>query len=934
MGQRRSASSTDSQLRNAASLASGSPSGIFRNLSGVEDPRHNMILAAVAVAAILALMALMVTLTNYIEDVLSENAEQQVVSFTEQAAFTSAGRLGLLQDEMESVQFQTDDLVEVQPFLASIKESFGLTGTWFIRADGQGVSWNGVSATAEELTAGLEITPLPEHEYGYSQNYLNHDGQTVRMGRKQLFAGGTYIGDFYQEVPLVLFTMPDELSMFDGRGQFMLMEAATGEVLVAPTTLPETTLTLGDSLYAYLEGAIFSSEVRSKAGGGYDSLSLESLDAELSGVEKLKSLVNDGECGVIRAVIDDRPSYIAVAPVTGSTWYACTIIPEENLRSQTTVVAATFQGVFAVVLLSLVGTGAALLMAYQRRLRSRNATATIELYGALSESVEMAVNLYSPRDHETTHIVAKADGVIGCSFDELMADPSVAESLQMSETGTALFERVRNDAVKQLERGDFSIVRPHESTRSWVEYAVRPLEFEGRHQLLIVLQDVTTEKMIQLSMKDAMEAAESANRAKTEFLSRMSHDIRTPMNVVIGMLQIAEPNIDNPAKLRTCLSKVAMASDQLLALINEVLDFSKIESGKIVLDRLPFSLEALIGGAADVARMQTEERDQTLVVSVENQIGDRFLGDKVRLNQMLMNLLSNAVKYTPEGGRIELSASVGIEKSGYYPITFKVADNGIGMSTEFQEHLFEPFTMEGRSRAQGTGLGTSIVKNIVTLMGGMITVESAVNAGTTFTVLVYLASADRPADDAQADPLDALRLEDLDVEAALSLARELGAEPVPPAAEEGEQVAGRTLLDESHLTSDCGAGLRILMAEDNDLNAEIAQELLESYGFAVERAVDGREACERFAAASRGYYDAVLMDVQMPRMDGYEATRTIRAMDRPDGRQVPIVAMSANAFSDDVAASLASGMDEHLSKPIQIKTVVLTVLSLVQERRA
>ena len=277
---------------------------------------------------------------------------------------------------------------------------------------------------------------------------------------------------------------------------------------------------------------------------------------------------------------------------------------------------------------------------------------------------------------------------------------------------------------------------------------------------------------------------------------------------------------------------------------------------------------------------------------------------------------------------------MGIEKSGYYPITFKVADNGIGMSTEFQEHLFEPFTMEGRSRAQGTGLGTSIVKNIVTLMGGMITVESAVNAGTTFTVLVYLASADRPADDAQADPLDALRLEDLDVEAALSLARELGAEPVPPAAEEGEQVAGRTLLDESHLTSGCGAGLRILMAEDNDLNAEIAQELLESYGFAVERAADGQEACERFAAASRGYYDAVLMDVQMPRMDGYEATRTIRAMDRPDGRQVPIVAMSANAFSDDVAASLASGMDEHLSKPIQIKTVVLTVLSLVQERRA
>lgn len=924
-------SSSDSQLRNAVPPEGGRSRGIARNASGMEDPRHNMILAALATAAILVLMALMVALTNYIENVLSENAEQQVVSFTEQAAFTSAGRLGFLQDEMEAMQIQTDDLDEVQPLLASVKESFGLSGTWFVRVDGEGIAWDGSRVTVDDIMGGLEAIPMPDHGYDYTRNYVNDAGQLVRIGHKQLFIDEEYVGDFYQEVPISLFTMPDELSMFDGRGQFMLVEAATGEVLASPTTLPKTTLAPGDSLYRYLEDAQFSSEARAKAGKQDERLALESIDASLQGVERLKSLVDDGECGVIRAAIDGCPSYIAVAPVLGSSWYACTIIPEENLRSQTTVVAATFQGVFAVVLLSLVGMGAALLMAYQRRIRSRNAAATIELYGALSESVEMAVNLYSPTDHETTHIVAKADGVMGCSFEDFIVDPTMAESLQMSDEGKMLFDRIRGGSIEKLERGNFSLIKPHESTRSWVEYAVRPLDFEGRHQLLIVLQDITGEKTIQLSMKAAMEAAESANHAKTEFLSRMSHDIRTPMNVVLGMLQIAESSVDNPQKLRTCLSKIAMASDQLLALINEVLDFSKIESGKIVLDRLPFSLEALVENAADVARMQTEERHQTLEVTVENGGIDHFLGDKVRLNQMLMNLLSNAVKYTPEEGRVSLSASVGVEKSGYYPVTFKVSDSGIGMTPEFQEHVFEPFTMEGRSRAQGTGLGMSIVKNIVTLMGGMIAVESAVDEGTTFTVLVYLPLAEQPAESDAVDPLDSLRLDDLDVEAALSLASAITADE-SPSSDESAPREGCKLLDESVLTPDCGKGLRILLAEDNDLNAEIAEELLGSYGFVVERTVDGQEACERFAASDDGYYDAVLMDVQMPRMDGYEATRTIRSMDRPDGPRVPIVAMSANAFSDDVAASLASGMDEHLSKPIQIKTVVLTVLSLIRER--
>ncbi len=979
MVEQRSTPTSTRQLRSDIGFARGRLADSALS-GGMDGPRHNMALAVLAMVAILVLMALMAALTNYIEGILSENAEQQVVSFTEQAAFTSAGRLDLLQNEMTSVQIQSDDLDEVRPLLESIKESYGLSGTWFVRADGQGISWDGESVSTQEILGDREIEPWPEYHYDYTKSFINDEGQSVRIAHKQLFIDGRFVGDYYQEVPTVLFTMPDELDMFDGSGDFMLVEAATGEVLASTVTPSETPLAVGDSIYAFLADTQFASEAYSKSAAGGDGFERRAFDAGLQGVEKLQSLIEGGECGVVRAVIDGEASYIAVAPVAGSTWYACTIIPEQNLRSQTTAVAATFQGVFAVVLLSLVGMGAALLMAYQRRIRSRNAAATIELYGALSESVEMAVNLYSPRDHETTHIVAKANGVTGCSFDDLVASPDTAGALQMSPEGADLFDLIRTGSVECLERGAFSLVKPHESVRSWVEYAVRPLEFEGRHQLLIVMQDITTEKTIQLSMKDAMDAAESANRAKSEFLSRMSHDIRTPMNVIIGMLQIADSSVENPQKLRTCLSKISVASDQLLGLINEVLDFSKIESGKMVLDRLPFSLKALVNDAADVARMQTEERRQSLTVTVESDREDCFLGDRIRLNQLLMNLLSNAVKYTPEGGSVSVSASVGAKKSGFYPITFRVADNGIGMSPEFQEHLFEPFTMEGRSREQGTGLGMSIVKNIVTLMGGVITVQSVPDEGTAFTVIVYLPSASESCDE-PSDPLDSLCLDDLDMEAVLALAREIRAESVVPKdASEGMAEGGDAAADavrgakdaegaatvpggadagaacaphaaesdaggkeagtsgtpdapEGALSPDCGSGLRILLVEDNDLNAEIAEELLVSYGFAVERAADGQEACERFSAAEEGHYDAVLMDVQMPRMDGYEATRTIRAMDRADASTVPIIAMSANAFSDDVAASLASGMNQHLSKPIQIKTLVAAVLTHVQAAR-
>ena len=402
--------------------------------------------------------------------------------------------------------------------------------------------------------------------------------------------------------------------------------------------------------------------------------------------------------------------------------------------------------------------------------------------------------------------------------------------------------------------------------------------------------DVTDMLRAERQAKDELERAlalaREANRAKSDFLSTMSHDIRTPMNAIMGMTTLATAHFNDSARVWDCLSKIAISSKHLLSLINDVLDMSKIESGKVTLGSTQILLPELVGQLFAILQPQAEAGGLTLERQVDELKHPSVYGDALRLNQILINLLGNAVKFTPRGGTVqfiveELPESKG---EGFARYRFTVRDNGCGMSEEFLSHLFEPFTRSRESvsgRLEGTGLGLSITKGLIDLMGGEISVSSSLGEGSTFMVTL-----------------------DFRISEKNGYVEATGGQDSPSGAE---------------YAATAFTGRHFLVAEDNAINAEILSALLDLYGARSTVTEDGHQAVQAFLAAAPGTYDAILMDVQMPELNGYDATRTIRAADRLDAATIPIIAMTANAFSEDVQAALAAGMNAHVAKPIDMK---------------
>jgi signal transduction histidine kinase/DNA-binding response OmpR family regulator len=543
-----------------------------------------------------------------------------------------------------------------------------------------------------------------------------------------------------------------------------------------------------------------------------------------------------------------------------------------------------------------------------------------------------------------------------------------------------------------------------------------------------VVEDVTDvvdeerekESKYRQAMQDAFETANAASHAKSDFLANMSHDIRTPMNAIIGMTAIAGTHIDDKDRVQDCLKKITSSSKHLLSLINEVLDMSKIESGKIDMAEEEFNLSELIDNLIVMIRPQLVAHGHKLVVNINRLEHELVIGDSLRVQQLFVNLMSNAIKYTPDGGRIRFAIT---EKNASQPrvgcYEIEVEDNGIGMSEEFVENLFEPFTRANDKRigkVQGTGLGMAISKNIVNMMGGNITVSSKLNEGTKFNVTLYMKLQDVK-DEHYEDfvNLYVLVVDDdyMSVESACNMLDELGmrtdgvstghealdkivekhlvgddyfavildwkmpdmdgvettrairsavGEDVPiiiisafdwPEIEQEAREAGANAFiskplfksrfvhlfnslvgNEEEKNDDAPlsdfenidlTGKRVLLVEDNELNMEIATEILKMTKVTVEVAMDGDVAVNMVKANEKGYYDLIFMDVQMPRMDGYEATKIIRNLDGGIGTDVPIIAMTANAFSEDVQKALNAGMNEHVSKPLDLKSLATVI---------
>ena len=479
-------------------------------------------------------------------------------------------------------------------------------------------------------------------------------------------------------------------------------------------------------------------------------------------------------------------------------------------------------------------------------------------------------------------------------------------------------------------------------------------------KILLVFQDIDKEKKKEIEHLNAIRTAHEltlkANAAKSDFLAKMSHDIRTPMNAILGMTTIAKLNSHDKTKVQDCLNKITIAGEHLLMLLNDVLDMSKIESGKIDLNVKKFRIRSLLDSINVIVTPQIQNKNHRYITNFDGIIHEVVEGDFTRLQQVLLNIIANAIKYTPDNGEIKFSLTEhNTNKKNIACLEFEVEDNGIGMTEDFIAHIFDPFSRANDDRVneiQGTGLGMSITYSIVQLMNGNIKVYSKPNCGSKFVVTVYLKCLTSDIKHLDQAFEDNVALSSTEGNGATNILSSY-VDDLDKSTESDSSITKSTKEDTEIVTSDLDSdksekgdsstssssnddndlmfsGIKCLLVEDNALNAEIAIELLSMQGIEVDRATNGKEALDIMTNIDEGYYDIIFMDIQMPIMNGFEATKSIRSLPSNYTKSVPIIAMSANAYADDVHHSIDVGMNAHISKPIDLKVLYATISKFVR----
>lgn len=644
-----------------------------------------------------------------------------------------------------------------------------------------------------------------------------------------------------------------------------------------------------------------------------------------------------------------------------------------------------------------------------------------ELFSVLSNNVDDIFAMLNSDDFHVDYVSPNVERLIGIPETEVRNDIHVINRL-VRGTGTDLIlDQLPSIQPGEQKEWDREYLHQKTDKARWFHAIAMCREIQGQKKYIMVLSDRTKEREINQALEDAVNVAQNANRAKSTFLSNMSHDIRTPMNAIIGFATLAAANTENTEKVNDYLSKILSSSNHLLSLINDILDMSRIESGKLQLDETEANLSDLLHDIKTIIGGQIHAKQLDLYMDVIDVTDEDIFCDKVRINQVLLNLLSNAIKFTPPGGTISVRvAQIQNASDGKGTYEIRVKDTGIGMSRQFAEHIFEPFERERSStvsKIQGTGLGMAITKNIIDMMGGTIEVHTEQGKGTEFVIRLTLrlqtgsrnverikeleglkalvvdddfntcdsvskmlvqvgmrsewtlsgkeavlrAKQSIEMNDAFHAYIIDLRLPDMNGIEVTRQIRSLGDDtPIiiltayDWADIEGEaRAAGVTAfcskpmfmsdLRESLMTAlgqqkakeesvlptldntDYFKNKRLLLVEDNELNREIAVEVLKEYGFCIDTAENGQEAVDKVSSSDPGEYDIVLMDIQMPIMDGYEATKRIRALDKPELSEITILAMTANAFDEDRKAAEACGMNGFLSKPLDIKDLIRTL---------
>ena len=727
-----------------------------------------------------------------------------------------------------------------------------------------------------------------------------------------------------------------------------------------------------------------------------------------------------GSSGNLRVTLGDTSYYLVYEGTAVQSWTMLGLVPVRVVNASldklwfrtAQIVAGITVGMAVLVILLIVRRSHTTLRRKNTEISYRD-----ELFKKLSLNVDDVFLMLDAETAKVDYVSPNIERLLGIPWKEVRQDARALAALHPKDSPDRDKNYLEGLLSGQQREWDDEYVHLETGERRWFHIVAMGSEVEGRTKHILVMSDRTADRQVNQALSDAVAAAETANRAKSTFLSNMSHDIRTPMNAIIGFTTLALSNIDDTDRVKDYLAKTLASSNHLLSLINDVLDMSRIESGKIHLEEVEVNLSDVLHDLKTIVSGQIYAKQLELYMDAMDVTDEDVYCDKTRLNQILLNLLSNAIKFTPAGGTVSVRVrQLAGKVRGCGQYEFRIKDNGIGMSQEFAQKIFEPFERERTStvsRIQGTGLGMAITKNIVDMMGGTIKVQTAQGKGSEFIICLPMRTQDehRPVEKiTELEGLKALVVDD-DFNTCDSVTKMLvkvgmraewtlsGKEAVLRARQSiemsdvyhayiidwrlpdmnGIEVTRqiRSLHDDTPIiiltaydwsdieveakaagvTAFCSKpmfmsdlretlmsalgqnqtdaaqellprkvadfkGRHILLVEDNELNREIAQEILREYGFRVDTAENGAVAVEKVCTAAPGSYDLVLMDVQMPVMDGYTATRQIRALGDPALAKIPILAMTANAFDEDRRNALESGMTGFLSKPIVIGDLV------------
>ena len=889
----------------------------------------------------------------------------------------------------------TSDEAEIQAYIEAAQQSTGFAEFYFLTYDG-----NYMTVTGETGYLGLQ-TNLDEK--------LAHDEDvvvnTALPGKPQMLAficpetQGSYRGFAYDAIAISYYN-DDVLRLLDNSA----FEGNASNYVIYPDgrVVIDNSVNRKEVIYNFL------ATLRD-----HSDLSEEQILA-------LSDAFAQGSSGNLKVKLGDTSYYLVYEGTAVQNWTLVGLVPVSIVNASldqlwfytVQIVAGIVLGFAVLVILLIARRSHTTLRRKDTEIRYRDV-----LFQKLSLNVDDVFLMLDAETSKVDYVSPNIGRLLGIPWRNVRQDVHALVALYPKDDP----DRDKNflEGLHRGEQREWDAAYLHQETREprWFHIVAMGSEVEGKTKYILVMSDRTADKQVNQALSDAVAAAETANRAKSTFLSNMSHDIRTPMNAIIGFTTLAISNLDDKERVKDYLTKTLASSNHLLSLINDVLDMSRIESGKIHLEEVEVNLSDVLHDLKTIVSGQIHAKQLELYMDAMDVADEDVFCDKTRLNQILLNLLSNAIKFTPAGGTVSVRVrQLAGQARGCGQYEFRIKDNGIGMSPEFAKRIFEPFERERTStvsRIQGTGLGMAITKNIVDMMGGTIEVQTAQSKGSEFIVRVPLRvqAEHRPVEKiTELEGLKALVVDD-DFNTCDSVTKMLvkvgmraewtlsGKEAVLRARQSiemsdvyhayiidwrlpdmnGIEVTRqiRSLHDDTPIiiltaydwsdieveakaagvTAFCSKpmflsdlretlmsalgqkqtdaaqellpqkdadfkGRQILLVEDNELNREIAQEILREYGFRVDPAENGAVAVEKVSTAAPGSYDLVLMDIQMPVMDGYTATRQIRALENPALAGVPILAMTANAFDEDRRRAMESGMNGFLSKPIVIGDLV------------